>query len=116
MKPKGYYNEECFVCRIEINHYKKISNCIEWVDVNTDDQYLNEISKTKNEILRRIHIKNDDKILIGVDAFIFVWDKIPKYRILSKLIRLPIFYQLAFIIYEILAFLLFIKNYKQFKK
>ena len=59
---------------------------------------------------------NNDEILIGIDAFIFIWSKIPKYIILSKLLKLPIIYQFSFIIYEILAFLLYIKNYKQFDK
>ena len=116
MKPKVYFNEKCVICRIEINHYKKNCNSIEWSDINTNDDFMKETKKNKNQILRRIHVKNNDQILIGVDAFIFIWAKIKKYRFLSKLLKLPIIYQLAFIGYEFLAFLLFLKNYKQFKK
>ena len=114
MKPKVYYNKKCSICRIEINHYKKICTSIDWIDINSDS--TNEILKSKNQILRRIHVKNNNKILIGVDAFIFIWATLPKYRILSKIIKLPVIYQIAFIGYEFLAFLLFIKNYQQFKK
>ena len=115
MKPKVYFNEKCSICRIEINHYKKKSDGIIWLDVSTNDDFIDEIKKNKNQLLRRIHIKNDNDILIGIDAFIFIWSKIPRYKILAKLFKLPIIYHLAFIGYEILAFFLFIKNYKQFQ-
>ena len=116
MKPKVYFNEKCSICKIEINHYQKKCDSIEWLDINTNNNYTNEIKKNRNQLLRRIHLKHNDKILIGIDAFIFIWSKIPKYKILSKLLKLPIIYQFSFIGYEILAFLLFIKNYKQFDK
>ena len=116
MKPKVYFNDKCSICSFEINYYKKKCNAISWSDINNDDNFVKEIKKTKNQVLRRIHVKNNDKILIGVDAFIFIWSKLPYYKILSKLLRLPIIYQFAFVFYEILAFLLFIKNYKQFEK
>ena len=116
MKPKVYYNENCLICRIEINHYKKNCENIDWIDINLNDEYSKETLKSKNQLLRRIHLKNNNKILVGVDAFIFIWSKIPKYKILSRLLSLPIIYHLALIGYEILAFLLFIKNYRQFEK
>ena len=116
MKPKVYFNEKCAICRFEINHYKKNCDTIEWIDINTNNDFGGDTTKNKNKILRRLHLKNNDKLLIGIDAFIFIWSKIPKYKFLSKILKLPIIYQLAHIGYEILALLLFIKNYKQFHK
>ena len=111
MKPKVYFNDECSICRFEINHYKKNCSLIEWLDINNA---VIDLPKTRNQILRRIHLQSNDEILVGVDVFIFIWSKIPKYKYLSKLLRLPIIYQIAFISYELLAFLLYLKNYKQF--
>lgn len=116
MKPKVFYNNKCSICNIEINHYKKKCNTIEWVDINKSNEIQNETSKYKNKLLRRIHVEKNGKILIGIDAFIFIWSIIPQYKILSKLLKLPIIYHLAFIGYEILAFILFIKNFKQFNR
>ena len=116
MSPKVYYNDECSICRFEINHYKKKCDIIEWVDITSNPDSIKNLTQTKNQILRRIHVKNNEKILVGVDAFIFIWSKIPQYNILSKLLKLPIIYQVAFIGYELLALILFLKNYKQFKK
>ena len=30
---KIYFNNSCSICRFEINHYKKLNNVIDWVDV-----------------------------------------------------------------------------------
>ena len=116
MRPKAYYNQNCSICRIEINHYKKKCKTIDWVDISSDIEIKKNIFKNKNQLLRRIHVKDNEKVLIGVDAFIFIWSSIPQYKILSKLLKLPIIYQFALVGYEVLAFLLFIKNYRQFDR
>ena len=116
MKPKVYYNQKCSICRIEINHYKKNCDSIEWLDINTSTESLKDVKKSKNQLLRKIHVRDKNKTLVGLDAFIFIWSNIPKYKFASKLLKLPFIYYLAFITYEILAFLLFLKNYKQFDK
>ena len=116
MKPNVYYNEKCSICRIEINHYKKNCDSINWVDININKNSYNDIKINKNQLLRRIHVKNNDQILVGIDAFIFIWSKIPKYKFLSKILKFTIFYYIAIVFYEILAFFLYIKNIKQFNK
>ena len=62
------------------------------------------INKNPKEIIRRLHLKKNDEILIGVDAFSYIWSQIPKYRFLSFFIKLPIIYHLSKILYEILFF------------
>ena len=74
------------------------------------------INKTPKEIIRRLHLKKNDEILIGVDAFVYIWSQIPKYKFLSIFVKLPIIYHLSKILYEILAFLLYLKNYNQIQK
>ena len=83
-------------------------------NINFITTYLNnlgcktlEIIKSKNQLLRKIHIKNNDKLLISLQEFIFIWSKIPQYKILSKLLGLLIIYQVTFISYDMLAFLLY---------
>ena len=116
MKPKVYFNEKCSICKIEINHYKKKCDSIDWVDINKDHTFYTDISKNKNQVIRRLHVKNNNEVLVGIDAFIFIWSMIPRYKFLSNILKLPILYQLSFIGYEVLAFLLLIKNYRQFDK
>ena len=113
MLPKVFYNDECKICSLEINHYKKKCNLIEWKGIHKDNDTLKSIDKTNKQLIRRLHLEIDNEILVGVDAFIFIWSQIPAYKLLSKIIKLPIIYQIALAVYEFLALLLYLKNYKQ---
>ena len=54
---KVFFNDSCSVCRLEINHYKKISdNNLEWIDITNNDDALKITSKTQEELLRRLHV------------------------------------------------------------
>ena len=113
---KIFFNNSCSVCRLEINHYKKIANSnLEWIDITNNDEALKLTSKSQEELLRRLHVKDGEKVLQGAEAFLVVWKKIPKYRFLYNFFRLPIIFSLFSIVYEIVAFFLYIKNRKQLK-
>ena len=36
MSCKVYFNNACSICKLEINHYKKITKNIDWVDISTN--------------------------------------------------------------------------------
>ena len=116
MLPKVYYNDECSICNLEINHYKKKCNSIEWTPIHKITNIQKKINKTPKQIIRRIHVNANNNFLVGIDAFIFIWSHIPKYKFLSKFVKLPIVYHFAVLIYEILAFFLYLKNYSHVKK
>ena len=66
--------------------------------------------------LRRLHVKENGKIIEGAEAFLYVWKKIPKYKFLYKFFKLPIIFTIFKYGYEIIAFFLYLKNKKQLKK
>jgi len=113
---KVFFNDSCSICRMEINHYKKISNSnLEWIDITNNDDALKLTSKSQKELLRRLHVIDDDKVISGAKAFIIIWSKIPKYKFLSKLFSIkPIFFIFHYL-YEIFAYFLFLKNKNQLK-
>ena len=110
MSIKGYFNASCNICRTEINHYKRINTSIDWVDVISNKNALNDTKLSAGELIRRLHVVKDNKLHKGLDAFLIVWEEIPRYRILSKFARLPIIYHLGWLIYEFIALLLYAKN------
>ena len=116
MSCKVYFNNSCSICKLEIDHYKKISKNIDWVDISTNGNARNETKLSEKKLLRRLHVKKKDKIFYGLDAFIELWSEIPKYRFLAILVRKPIIYQLAWFLYEIFALFLFYKNKNQLNK
>ena len=113
---KIFFNNSCKICRTEINLYKKENvEDLNWIDITNNLSVEKEINKTDRELLRRLHVKFDNKVYVGVDAFLLIWKKIPKYKFLYNIFKLPVFYQIFYILYEIAAVLLFIKNRKQLK-
>ena len=116
MHIKGYFNESCNICRTEINHYKRINSSIDWIDVISNKNALKDMKLSPDELIRRLHVVKDDKLHKGLDAFLIVWDEIPRYKILSKFARLPIIYHLGLLIYEFIALLLYAKNKNILKK
>tara|TARA_B100000700_G_scaffold233607_1_gene258818 strand:- start:116 stop:466 length:351 start_codon:yes stop_codon:yes gene_type:complete len=116
MKIKVFFNNSCSVCRLEINHYKKISDSnLEWIDITNNNDALKITSKTQEELLRRLHIIDNGKVIGGAKAFIIIWSKIPKYKFLSKLFSIKPFFLIFHYIYEFVAYFLFLKNKGQLK-
>ncbi len=113
---KVYFNNSCKICRSEINLYKKENiTDIEWVDITNNSKAEKDTLKNDRELLRRLHIKENNKVIEGAEAFLYVWKKIPKYKILYNFFKLPIIFTIFKYTYEIIAFFLYLKNRKQIK-
>ena len=113
---KVFFNDSCSICRMEINHYKKISNSnLEWIDITNNDDALKLTSKSQKELLRRLHVIEDGKVIDGAKAFVVIWSKIPKYKFLYKIFSIKPLFIFFHYIYEIVAYFLFLKNKNQLK-
>ena len=94
---KILFNEKCSICNFEIKHYKKRSKLI-----------FNDCSHMEDKYLKKLHVVfEDNRELVGVDAFIYIWKRTKGYERLGKFVELPIIKQIAIFAYSILAFLLF---------
>ena len=114
---KVYFNNSCKICKAEIDLYKKEKiNEINWVDITNNELAEKETSKDSKQLLRRLHVKDGDNVLGGAKAFLLLWKKMPKYRFLYNFFKLPIIFNIFSVVYEIVAFFLYIKNRKQLKK
>ena len=113
---KVFFNNSCKICRSEINLYKKENiKDIDWVDITNNSDAEKETSRNDKELLRRLHVKENGKIIQGAEAFLYVWKKIPKYKFLYKFFKLPIIFTIFKYGYEMIAFFLYLKNKKQLK-
>ncbi len=110
MKINGYFNQSCKICRTEINHYKKINKTITWIDIISDEKALIDIKLSKKDLIRRMHIIKNNRVFNGLDAFLIIWSEIPRYKILAKFASIPGIYHIGWLIYEIIALILFYKN------
>ena len=113
---KVYFNNSCKICRSEINLYKKEKiEEIDWIDITNNSDAEKETSKKDKELLRRLHVKDGNRIIEGAEAFLLVWKKIQRYKFLYKFFKLPIIFQIFKFTYEIIAYFLYLKNKKQLK-
>ena len=111
---KVYFNNSCKICKAEIDLYKKEKiQEIDWIDITDNTLATEETSKNSKELLRRLHVKDEGKVLKGAEAFLVLWKKMPKYKFLYNFFKLPIIFSLFSFFYEIVAFFLYHKNKKQ---
>ena len=111
-----YFNNSCKICRSEINLYKKENiQDIDWIDITNNSDAEKETLRNDKELLRRLHVKENEKIIQGAEAFLYVWKKIPKYKFLYKFFKLPVIFTIFNYGYEMIAFFLYLKNKKQLR-
>ena len=111
MSIRVFYNKSCKICRAEINHYKNIckKNVI-WTNIVDNKEAQRTLSKSYQQLIRRIHVIKGDKVISGAAAFLEIWRNIPKYKFLYYIFRFKFFYFFLLIFYEIAALILFLKN------
>ena len=108
---KVFFNNSCNICKAEISHYKKHCNDkIEWIDVTNNIEAQKITSKSYKELLRRMHVMQDGKIIDGAESFLIIWKNVAKYNCLYKIFKIKPLFFLLNIFYEIAAYFLFIKN------
>lgn len=90
-KPIVFFDGGCPMCEKEINHYKKVDRLgkIEWVDITTSPEKLQEYDISLTSALERLHCINayGEKVS-GVAGFLLIWDNLPYYRRLAALVKL----------------------------
>lgn len=111
------YNDQCPVCSLEIEHYKKYSLSegipVTYEDLNTTN--LHKWGLSKDQAMRKLHVIKNRQLFVGVDAFIELWNDLPKYEKLSRFISHKYVYSIASFVYDrILAPILY--NWNKFKK
>ena len=89
---------------------------LEWIDITDNKSAELETQKDDKTLLRRLHIKDGEKVIGGAEAFLLVWKKIPKYNFLYTFFKIPIIFTLFSYFYEIIAFFLYLKNKNQLSK
>jgi predicted DCC family thiol-disulfide oxidoreductase YuxK len=91
LKNKIFVDGNCIVCDMEISHYQRIApELFELVDISDPSFDASRFGLTAEAVNVDMHLlTTEGKLLIGVDAFAYIWSEIPRYRFASTLIHLP---------------------------
>ena len=96
------FNGECPVCSFEMDHYKarceKHDTGIGFEDLNSAD--LTKWGIDADTAARRLHVLKDGELYAGMKAFVVLWDDLPGYRWLSRLVATPGIYHFCSAGYE----------------
>jgi ubiquinone biosynthesis monooxygenase Coq7 len=85
------YDGSCPLCALEIKQYQKIipDSPIHWVDVSSPE-FIAPLGQTKASLMQRFHVvQPNGEMVSGAAAFVTVWEKLPKFRYLAALSKLP---------------------------
>jgi predicted DCC family thiol-disulfide oxidoreductase YuxK len=111
-----FFDGACPLCSKEVKLYKKLAANdkhrgkyndadIEWIDISKSKTELKEEGIKYADAMQLMHVKDASGIhQVGIDAVLTVWDQIPYYRKLSKVLKgIPALYPLLDKAYQFTA-------------
>ncbi len=87
-----FFNGACPICRREIAHYRRLAKQnaapLAWCDLANDATALAARGVGGDEAVRRLHaIDSDGRLLVGLDAFTAIWERLPRWAWLASALR-----------------------------
>jgi predicted DCC family thiol-disulfide oxidoreductase YuxK len=92
MKPVMFFDGACPLCRREVAHYRRLdrAGAVRWVDIAADPASLAPLGVLPAAAMRRLHaLDSRGRLQTGAWAFAAIWEALPYYRWLARLVRLP---------------------------
>ncbi|MCF7979820.1 MAG: DUF393 domain-containing protein [Chromatiaceae bacterium] len=86
---KTFFDGGCPLCSREIAHYRKIDRDgrIQWIDITQAADTLATAGLDLPSAMRRLHVQEPDgRLLSGVEAFIAIWQRLPRWHLLAGLV------------------------------
>jgi predicted DCC family thiol-disulfide oxidoreductase YuxK len=87
-----FYDGLCPLCSREIAHYRRHlpDQAASFLDITGPDFDARQHGLDPGDVQRVMHVKVGAEVRTGVDAFVAIWDAIPRYRWAARLARLPV--------------------------
>lgn len=98
------YNDTCPICSREIRHYDKLARAAD-LPLTFDglQDHAERWGIDPDAAAQRLHVKRGETILTGFDAFVAIWEDIPRYRWLARLATLPVLRHIIAALYDHVA-------------
>ena len=87
-----FYDGKCGLCSREIGHYRKVCppTTFIWCDIANEPKHLKKINVSQSDALRRLHVSDKTgSVYVGIDAFIAIWKKLPRWHFLALICSVP---------------------------
>ena len=84
------YNDECPVCRFEVDHYRAASDRAgSGLSFDTIRDAPARWGLSEDDAARRLHVRTGAGVLSGFDAFLAIWRTLPGWRWAARVAGLP---------------------------
>ena len=87
--PLVFFDGGCPLCRREIAHYRRIDRTrrLRWVDASSERGTLSRHGLSLEAAMAELHVLDGNgHWQRGIDAFLVIWQQLPAYRWLAKII------------------------------
>ncbi len=85
MSLKILFDGACRVCHKEVSHYADLDkeSQLELVDISSENFNASEFGLCNRAVNLHMHaIDEQGKVYVGIDSFIEIWKRLPRYKIL----------------------------------
>jgi predicted DCC family thiol-disulfide oxidoreductase YuxK len=89
-KTTVFYDGGCPLCRREIDHYRRIdlTGRMCWLDVTREHGALDEFGLSVHAAMAQLHVMDRDGVWhTGAYGFAAMWEELPRYRWLARMLR-----------------------------
>lgn len=89
-RPVVFYDGGCPICRREIGFYQRLDreDAIDWRDIARQPKSLEGTGVDWGTAMRRFHVLDvEGRMRTGVDAFALVWEQLPGWWLLARVVR-----------------------------
>lgn len=101
-----FFDGGCPLCRREIGHYQKLTALepIQWVDITVTPNLDQDFGLSPEAAMRRFHVLDPQgNLKVGAVGFLRLWQSLPGYRYLARLLILSRCLPVMNILYEYFA-------------
>lgn len=88
-RPVVFFDGGCPLCHREIGHYRRVDRTgrLRWVDAAGEADSLAGYGLSIEDAMAELHVLDEaGQWQRGVDAFLIIWNNLPAYRWLAKLV------------------------------
>lgn len=101
-----YYNGDCPVCSLEMNHYARLcadtEKSLKFIDASRRPDALAACGLRQDHVEKRVYLKDSSgRLISGLPALVQLWWRMPQYRWLARLSSMPVVKNIFGVIYDI---------------
>ena len=91
------------MCSKEIKYYQSVADdkLFKWFDIANKPEHLISINIPQKDALLYLHASDENnKLFVGVDAFLLIWKNIKYWKFLYFFVSIQVIKQLAILLYK----------------